>query len=322
MDLCTPQHIELLTNARMPYCGETSRHESVKPLHRFPSHRAGCEGEDWTSAASLTSGQSQHCKRLRKRHHKQPQTLCPVQHFRCYACTRRTLFDSAIRCSRPSEHNCWRNCVLKSIWGCNKSSQRDLDTRKRCVRWLSAFRVPNVTTPSIGLQMRWRSLYRQVSLASPKLRFVLTWLCLYFEDFRPRPRYVWRVGRHITRACTRCLCGWVRLCFVCLSPVGPLHLNLSPCVYMCFHLLVSACLRASPCISTRLFALPHLLPSHCVSMRLVALPYVVMRLLLSCRVSPGLHQSKQFATAPTRQDSLSHPSYLSCVFALSGTLFP
>ena len=116
-------------------------------------------------------------------------------------------FDSARRCSRPSEHNCWRNCVLKSIWDWKKSSQHDLDTRKRCVRWLSAVRVPNVTTPSIGLQMRWRSLYRQVSLASPKLRFVFTLLCPNFEDFCPRHRYVWHVGRHITRACTRCLCG-------------------------------------------------------------------------------------------------------------------
>ena len=48
----------------MSYCSETSRHESVKPLHLFPSHRAGCAGEDWTSAASLTSGHSEHSKRL------------------------------------------------------------------------------------------------------------------------------------------------------------------------------------------------------------------------------------------------------------------
>ena len=32
MDLCTPQHIELLTNVRMPYCGETSRHEMCKTI--------------------------------------------------------------------------------------------------------------------------------------------------------------------------------------------------------------------------------------------------------------------------------------------------
>ena len=248
-------------------------------------------------ADSLNTG-----KRLRKRHHKQPQTLCPVQHFRCYACTRRTLFDSAIRCSRPSEHNCLCNCVLKSIWGWNKSSQHDLDTRKRCVRWLSALRVPNVTTPSICLQMRWRSLYRQVSLASPKLRFCFHLVCARTSRISVHDLDTCGTWEGTSRG--RALVVCVARC-VCVSSVRP---QLALCISMCLHvstcvsmcLRVSACLRAAPCISTRLFAslcvslrlfaLPHLLPSHCVSMRLVVLPYVVMRLLLSRRVSPGIHQ--------------------------------
>ena len=100
------------------------------------------------------------------------------------------------------------------------------------------------------------------------------------------------------------------------ASVFRLFVNSCPCVSVCLRVSVPP--HASPRVSLRFHISFLLIVSPCVSLCSHASSCVSVCLLGS---SWGLHRSKQFATAPIRQDSFRHPSYLGCVFALCCTSF-